>query len=162
MKRINIINNLFLYFFLAVSALFLDQITKRLAVDYLKPIGSYDLVNGVFRLTYRENTGAAFSILEGKRLFFILISVFFVILLSIVLFTGIINSLSANCMVAIILGGGAGNFVDRALNGYVVDMFDFCLINFAVFNFADICITCGSVIFLILYITYKGDMIKWK
>ena len=64
-----------------------------------------------------------------------------------------------NHCIAFIVGGAIGNFIDRLRLGYVIDLFDFCLINFAVFNFADICITIGGGLFILLAVLdYKAEV----
>jgi len=162
MKKIKLTPRHLIYLLISLAVLGLDMLSKFLTVKYLEPIGTYKLIDGVFQLTYRENTGAAFSILQGKRVFFLIITTILVLFIAYLLCANIVENTAACCALAAIIGGGLGNMIDRAVNGYVVDMFDFCLINFAVFNVADIFITCGSILFLIIYTFSKGDIIKWK
>ena len=140
----------------------LDQLVKYLSVVFLKPIDTFPIIQNVFHLTYCENTGAAFSMLSGARIFFIVITAVFIALLIWLIYSGRVQNVGAAYTMAIISAGGIGNLIDRVLNGYVVDMFDFRLINFAIFNVADIAVTCGAVAFLIIYIVKKGNVIKWK
>lgn len=140
----------------------LDQLVKYLSVVFLKPIDTFPIIQNVFHLTYCENTGAAFSMLSGARIFFIVITAVFIALLIWLIYSGRVQNIGAAYTMAIISAGGIGNLIDRVLNGYVVDMFDFRLINFAIFNVADIAVTCGAVAFLIIYIVKKGNVIKWK
>ncbi len=162
MKKIKLTPHHLVYFIITLVAVILDIVSKYLTVEYLKPVGTYKLIDGVFQLTYRENTGAAFSILEGKRIFFLIITTVLVLFIAYLLCANIVQNRIACYALSAIVGGGIGNMIDRAVNGYVVDMFDFCLINFAVFNVADIFITCGSILFLAIYIFSKGDILKWK
>lgn len=150
------------FIIIIIFGLLVDQITKRIAHIYLKPISTFPIIENVFHFTYRENTGAAFSILEGARWFLLIIPILLVILLSFIIFTGRIRSVAASYSLVFVITGGLGNFIDRAVNGYVVDMLDFNLINFAVFNVADIFVTCGSIVFVILYLISNGELIKWK
>lgn len=151
-----------LYSVIVILTVALDQSVKYLSVLYLKPIASYPLINGVFHLTYCENTGAAFSMFEGARWGFVVITAVFIVLILYLIYTDRILNMPASYILAFIAAGGIGNLIDRALHGYVVDMFDFKLINFAVFNVADIAVTCGAVAFAVIYIFKKGDMVKWK
>lgn len=140
----------------------LDQLVKYLSVIFLKPIDTFPIIRNVFHLTYCENTGAAFSMLSGARIFFIVITAVFIALLIWLIYSNRVLNVGAAYTMAVIAAGGIGNLIDRILNGYVVDMFDFRLINFAIFNVADIAVTCGAVAFLIIYIAKKGNVIKWK
>ena len=123
---------------------FLDQVTKYLAVKYLMPIGSYPVIKNFFHLTYVENKGAAFGMLQNKTLFFIVITV----IVGAVLIYSMIklpeNSVY-NYTLAMILGGAIGNLIDRVRLGYVVDFIDFKFFP-AVFNVADSFIVIGAII----------------
>jgi len=150
---------MFLYVLLAALMVIADQLIKYWTVTVLKPIGSIPLWEGVFHLTYVENTGAAFSMLEGRQGFFILVTLAafgFVIYLY---KTGMIRGWLGNLCVSFVIGGAIGNFIDRLRLGYVIDLFDFCLIDFAVFNFADVCITIGGALFVWLaFLDYKAEV----
>ncbi|MBQ1251166.1 MAG: signal peptidase II [Clostridia bacterium] len=148
-----------LYLLLAALMVVADQLIKYWTVTVLQPIGSIPLWEGVFHLTYVENTGAAFSMLEGRQGFFIVVTVAAFLFMAYLYKTGMIRGVLGNLCIAFILGGAVGNFIDRLRLGYVIDMFDFCLINFAVFNFADICITIGGALFVLLAILdYKAEV----
>jgi signal peptidase II len=132
---------------------FLDQLTKYLAVKYLMPIGSYPVIKNFFHLTYVENKGAAFGMLQNKTLFFIIIT----LIVGAVLIYSMIklpeNSVY-NYTLAMILGGAIGNLIDRVRLGYVVDFIDFKFFP-AVFNVADSFIVIGAIILGYLMI-FKG------
>jgi signal peptidase II len=134
---------------------FLDQFTKYLAAKYLMPVGSYPVIKHFFHLTYVENRGAAFGMLQNKTLFFIVITV----VVGIVLIYSMIklpeNSLY-NYTLAMILGGAIGNLIDRVRLGYVVDFIDFKFFP-AVFNIADSFIVVGAIILGYLMI-FKGGI----
>ena len=148
-----------LYLLLAALMVVADQLIKYWTVTVLQPIGSIPLWEGVFHLTYVENTGAAFSMLEGRQGFFIVVTVAAFLFMAYLYKTGMIRGVLGNLCIAFILGGAVGNFIDRLRLAYVIDMFDFCLINFAVFNFADICITIGGALFVLLAILdYKAEV----
>ncbi|KHO62640.1 lipoprotein signal peptidase [Thermoanaerobacter sp. YS13] len=122
----------------------LDQVTKYLAVKYLMPIGSYPVIKNFFHLTYVENKGAAFGMLQNKTLFFIVITVIVgaVLIYSMIKLPG--NSVY-NYTLAMILGGAIGNLIDRVRLGYVVDFINFKFFP-AVFNVADSFIVIGAII----------------
>ncbi|MCL1935796.1 MAG: signal peptidase II [Defluviitaleaceae bacterium] len=126
----------------------LDQIFKRLAYINLRPMGSIPITN-FFSLTYLENRGAAFSILYGARWFFVAITI--PILIGFYLYFRKLKNTKQHSYVKIsivILSAGAiGNFIDRLLFGFVIDYLHITAINFPVFNFADILIVTGAILF---------------
>ena len=150
------------YCLIIILIIVVDQIVKYLSVVFLKPVSTIPVLDGVFHLTYCENTGAAFSIFEGARWFFIIITSLFVIFILLLVFSGRVQSVVGSYLLSVVAAGGIGNLIDRIYQGYVVDMFDFRLINFAIFNVADIAVTCGGIAFVILYFVKKGEIIKWK
>ncbi|SHK21148.1 signal peptidase II [Paramaledivibacter caminithermalis] len=138
-----------LYFIIIISIIILDQWTKYLANIHLKPIDTYPLIKDIFHLTFRKNTGAAFSILRNKQGFLIIVTLLVVIFLIFYLAKILKNSnlLLLKLPLAFIIGGAIGNLIDRIRLSYVIDFFDFTLINFAVFNVADVFIVVGSILF---------------
>lgn len=149
------------YFLIGLSGLMLDRISKVWAADVLKAKKSIPIIQGVFNLTYAENDGAAFSMLEGQFTVFYIITAVIMIAIIWLLSSGKVHSAVAEYSLLFIAVGGMGNFIDRFTAHYVVDMFDFCYINFAIFNVADIYVTCGSLLFILVFILSKGDIIKW-
>ncbi len=144
---------------MSASILGLDQLVKLWAYENLRPISSFELWKGVFRLTYCENTGAAFSILAGQTWFFIILTVVLCSLIIAVLVRGSVRSKLGRIALVCIASGGIGNLIDRIFCGFVVDMFDFYLIDFAVFNVADIFVCCGSILFIVLFLFSKGEIL---
>ncbi|MGI6703097.1 MAG: signal peptidase II [Clostridia bacterium] len=140
-----------------IAVLVADRVTKFLCLQYLVPLGTVPVINGVFHLTYVENTGAAFGMLQGKNWFFIPA----VILVSIVLVYLIWSMKDASrymrISLALILGGAIGNLIDRLWLGYVVDFLDFRV--WPVFNVADSCVVVGAVLLGYLVVV-KGEGIK--
>ena len=136
-----------LYAIIAVVAIILDQITKSIVVKYLMPIGDFPLFDGVFHLTYSENTGAAFGVFSGN---IVILSIFtFVVMVGLIFFS--YRAYKKNpakklyiISLAMIFGGAVGNFIDRFFNGYVVDFLYFKLIDFAIFNVADMFLCVGA------------------
>ena len=135
--------------------LYLDRFSKHLAVIKLKDQPAYELIPNVFILQYLENHGAAFGILQGQRGFFLLITVI-ILLIIIVLYIRIPYTkrfLPLRFLAVLIVTGAIGNFIDRFQQGYVVDFFYFCLINFPIFNVADIYVT-GAAIALVVFLIF--------
>jgi signal peptidase II len=147
---------------LIIAGLFLDQFSKAYAVAELKPLRSVEVIKGIISLTYRENTGAAFSILEGHTEFLTIITLMVTVTLLFVVITGKVKSIPAEYALLFIAIGGLGNCMDRIFVGHVVDMFEFTFIHFAVFNVADIFVTCGSLFFIIIFIFTKGNLFRWN
>lgn len=137
----------------AIIALILDQLTKYLIVINFDNIGdTIPIWNGVFHLTYVQNTGAAFSAFQGGASWLRWLS----LLVSLGLMVGAwVEKFPPIEQFAygFILAGAFGNGIDRFLFGYVVDFLDFRLINFPIFNVADICINIGII--LLIYNTIK-------
>jgi len=147
-----------IYFISAAFMIIVDQLIKYWAVTELAPIGNINIIKGFFHLTYVENSGAAFSMLEGKQTFFIIITFAAFFLFYYIYKTGIVSGKLANWAGTFVAGGAIGNFIDRIRLGYVIDMFNFELIDFPVFNFADICITVGGALFvLIIWLDYLNE-----
>ncbi len=135
----------------------IDQIIKLLVIEHLEPIGSLTLIDGFIQLNYAENTGAAFGSFSGKTS---LLSVFTLV----VIIAGIVYLMVKKrkidveyVCITLILSGGIGNLVDRVFRGYVVDYIEFLFIDFAIFNFADILVTCSCFVLAgwLLYEIYQ-------
>ena len=141
----------------------LDQLTKWLAVKYLKPIwpDSVPIIEGVLQLKYAENTGAAFSMLSDAPWVFKSISTVAIIVMAIYLYGCKGGRRLQDIALAMIISGGIGNMIDRTLLNYVVDFIDFCLIDFAIFNGADsfVCVGAGLLI-LSLILDMKDEYKK--
>ena len=141
---------------IAVLLAAVDQFTKYLTVEFVKPAGSIPLIKigdtEWLNLTYCENTGMSFSLLEGQRAILIAVPVILIAAVIWVVFTGKLGSDRVDVMIALsaLAGGGLGNLIDRIWQGYVVDFIDVRIINFAIFNFADICAVCGGIYFGIM------------
>ena len=135
-----------------VSVAFLvavDQIIKLLVIKHLEPIGSLPLVDGVVQLNYAENTGAAFGSFSAHT---DLLSIFTFLMIIIGLLYLFIKKRKLDVeyvCIALIIAGGLGNLIDRIFRGFVVDYIEPLFINFAIFNFADILVTCSAVVLVI-------------
>ncbi len=137
-----------------------DLLTKRAAVQYLKDRPAV-LIDGVLELNYLENHGAAFGMMEGRGLLFAAAAVFFMAAaVWFLLKTPAEKKYLPACAVCTAAAAGAaGNLFDRIALGYVRDFIYVSLIDFPVFNFADICVTCSmaAAFFLILFYYKDGD-----
>lgn len=130
----------------------IDQLTKWLAVIYLQGEPSFPLWREVLHFTYVENTGMAFGMLKDHRWVFMVFSTVSIIALLVYLFRFRPKSRWMQIPMAMIVGGGIGNMIDRIFLGYVIDFIDFTLIDFAVFNIADsfVCVGAGILIVYLL------------
>ena len=141
-----------------------DQLSKFWVLAALKGQGSVPVIKDVFELLYVENRGAAFGILQNHQWIFLLIGA--VILLALLWIfpklPGEKHFLGLMLCCVFIGAGAIGNMIDRLFRGYVVDFLYFKLIDFPVFNVADIYVTTASVvlILLILFVYREEDFDK--
>lgn len=143
-----------------LSAIFLvvaDQLIKLLVIARLKPIGSLSVVNGFLRLNYVENTGAAFGSLSSHTAILSIITLLAVIVGFYYLLSEKIKFGFEYICILMVMSGGVGNLIDRVFRGFVIDYIEPLFIDFAVFNFADILVTCGAVLLIIWLIK---DIVK--
>lgn len=137
----------------------LDQLVKELVRTHIPLGGQMDFIPHVLGLAHIHNTGAAFSMLSGARWFFVVLTVAFVIFAMWVLLKKKITHPMGRWTLALIVAGAVGNLIDRALCGYVVDMFEVLFMRFAIFNVADIYVVVGGILFCI-YFGFLHD--RWK
>ncbi len=126
----------------------IDQIIKFFVERDLQPVGAASFIDGFIGWQYVRNTGAAFGSFSNNTA---LLSVFtgVVIVAGLVLIlTGKIKSKFLLVCAVMIIAGGTGNLIDRIMLGYVIDYIEVQFMNFAVFNFADILVTCGSFMYI--------------
>ena len=140
-----------------VGIIGLDQLTKWIAVATLKGQPSFPIWKDVLHFTYAQNEGAAFGILDDQRWVFLVFSSVAIVGILIYLFRYPPKSRFVKIVLAMIVGGGVGNMIDRTILGYVIDFIDFTLIDFAIFNVADSFITVGAFL-LIGYLIW--DMVR--
>lgn len=142
---------------LCCSLIGVDQVIKLLVINNLKPVQYIDILDGVLRLRYVENTGAIFGSFAAHTAF---LTVFSIALLGFTIFL-LIKNKDKNKFVSLCLllmiSGGIGNIIDRIRLHYVVDYIEPLFVDFAVFNFADCLITVGAFA-LIIYLII--DLIK--
>ena len=143
-----------LYFLsLSIFIVLIDQFTKYLMFYNKKLFINKDFL--LFKLDFVKNYGAAFNIFSGSRIFLSLISILFSILLIYLIFKkDTLNSFDLYSY-SFILGGTIGNGIDRIYKGFVIDFINLNIINFPVFNIADISINIGFII--LLYNIFKNN-----
>ena len=139
---------------------FLDQGSKYFVLTRLKNTPDIILIPGVLQLHYLENRGMAFGLFEGKIPVFVILCVLFFCLFYYVYAriprTGYYLPLTITSL--IMVSGALGNFIDRVFRKYVVDFIYFSLIDFPVFNMADIYVVCSGILLVILVcFKYKND-----
>lgn len=145
------------FFLLAAVLTVADQAVKYL-VRVNIPLGQrLSFLPGVMDLTFVQNTGAAFSILEEHTWLLTLLSGAAAVVLAVLLGKKIFPRWSGQLALGLLLGGAVGNFIDRLLLGYVTDMFAVTFVNFPVFNVADIAVVAGGVLLCIHVILFMKD-----
>ncbi len=145
-----------LYLFLGICIVAVDAVTKLLAIRRLALIDTLPLWEGVFHLTYVENRGAAFGMMQGGRVFFVVISLIIIAAMFYMVRRYKNRSKLLDYGVVFIASGAVGNMIDRIFRGFVVDFFDFCLIDYPVFNVADIFVCIGAGMLAIYIIFFEG------
>ena len=139
----------------------LDQFTKVLALQNLKGQEPITIIPDVFHLLYVENRGAAFGILQNKQWVFLIITaiVLAALIWALPRMSRERHFLPLRLCLCFIGAGAVGNMIDRIFRGYVVDFFYFKLIDFPVFNVADIYVTTSAIvlIFLIVFLYKEED-----
>ena len=134
-----------------VAALVLiDQLIKLWAVHVLQPVYIIPLIPHVVELRFVLNQGMAFSLLSGRQLFLIIATSAALLFVAYELFFRSRGKPLQQAAFILVLGGGIGNLIDRVLNGEVVDYINPLFMNFAVFNFADICVCVGVALWVLV------------
>jgi signal peptidase II len=138
----------------------IDQLTKFIVTENFSLYDSKPLIKGVFSLTYIRNEGIAWGMFQGGRIVFLIITL--IVLIACVFVYHKISQerklLPVSVCLVFVAAGSIGNMIDRIRLGYVVDFFDFELINFPVFNVADIYVTVSMIVLIILIcFVYKEE-----
>lgn len=147
------------YAIVAILILIADQglkywVTVNIALD----TGHVTLIPGVLELTNIHNNGAAFSMLEhAPHWIFIIFTLVFAAIAVFCLRRNVVHGKVGRWSVVLVLSGAVGNCIDRILSGYVVDMFNFLFVRFAVFNLADVFIVVAGITLCLHVIFYRGD-----
>ncbi|MBO5667136.1 MAG: signal peptidase II [Firmicutes bacterium] len=139
----------------------LDWLTKYWIQTSMALNDTIPVIDGIFHITYIHNYGAAFSILQGKQSFLLIVTG---IAMTAILAYMVIGQLKKKAApmelwsLALILAGGIGNFIDRVRFGYVVDFFDFRI--WPIFNVADIAVCCGCGLLIFYVLIWEPRMEK--
>lgn len=161
MKKEKALSPVFCLFAGMMSIIFLtmlDQYTKILAVRHLREKEPLVLIDGVLELKYLENRGIAFGLFQGKISIFVVLCLLF-FAAAIYLFRKIPKTtyyLPLICILFLMVSGAAGNFIDRTVRGAVVDFIYVSLIDFPIFNLADVYVVCSGIL-LILFVCLKYE-----
>ncbi len=145
--------------FAMLMLVLLDQAAKYLAVQYLKNAPAIPIIPGVFELVYLENRGAAFGILQGQKTFLIGMTILTVTAL-VYMYIRIPKErhyVLLHLLLILLIPGAIGNFIDRCVHQYVIDFFYFKLIDFPVFNIADIYVSAATVLLVVLFCFYYKE-----
>ena len=145
-----------LYAILAVLLVLVDQATKFVVRSNIELGESVSFIPGVLDLAYVRNTGAAFSILRTHTWLLTLTSAVVVLVMCWLIVNGFFKNALGRWAATLVLAGGVGNLIDRAVFGFVTDMFKTTFIDFPVFNFADCCITVGVPLLFLYVLLYMS------
>lgn len=138
----------------------IDQITKYFAIMKLKNKPAIPIISDVFELSYLENRGAAFGLLQNQKFFFLFVGIIILVVVVFVLLKVPDKKkyTALHIFLIMIASGGIGNMIDRIRFDYVVDFFSFVLINFPIFNVADMYVTVSMVgLAILILFVYKED-----
>lgn len=143
----------------AVLLVAADQLTKLYAINVIKPQGTITLIDNFYYLTYVENRGAAFGILQNQRAVFIVVTLIIFAVFGYILCKYKIEGKLFFTAIVLIFGGGVGNLIDRIFRGYVVDFLQFSFFS-PVCNLADYFITVGAVLLIVSVLFCKKNIAK--
>lgn len=146
--------------FLSATIIFSDQLIKYLVVYALKPVGTVTAIPGLLNLTYVENRGVAFGMMENQRWLIIIATVLVMAFLIFLLFRKTGKNKLFVASAVLIVGGGIGNLIDRIFLGYVIDYLQLTFFP-PVCNFADYCVVAGTIL-LMVYILFFSDTLNKK
>lgn len=142
-----------LYIVFALVIILGDQLLKWHIMNTLALGETAPLIPGVIQLTYFQNTGVAFGFLRDHQWIPTVLNPIIILGLILLLVRGVITAKVQRWAMTAVIAGALGNVIDRFIHGFVVDMFDFLFVRFAIFNIADIFITLGGATFIIAYLT---------
>lgn len=139
----------------------LDQIIKYFVSADLKLMGSVTVIDNILNFTYVENRGVAFGMFSGMRWVFIALTALLICAIIIYMFKRKPQSKLFYVCVALIIGGGIGNLIDRIFYGYVIDYISLSFFS-PVCNFADYCITIGTALLVIYVLFFSKEFNEQK
>lgn len=138
-----------LAFIVAFLVTIIDQFVKKWTTNSLQLHESRDGIQGVFDFYYIRNEGAGWGILQGQMWFFYIVTLIILAYLVYIIYKHRQSNVLQKVTYGLLLGGALGNFIDRILLGYVVDMFRLLFINFPIFNIADMALSLGIFLLII-------------
>lgn len=155
---------------LVIAVLFVaaDQWSKYLAIQQLKGRPAFVLIEGVLELQYLENRGSAFGMLQNQKFFILFVGIVFLAVILYFLFKlpALKKFNSVHILLSMVIAGGIGNMIDRFRFDYVVDFISFVLINYPIFNVADILIVvaviCLFALFLFVFKEQDLEFLNFK
>ncbi len=150
-----------IWLLLSAALAAVDQFSKQIIEKNIGYGEKIAVIKGFFYITNHRNEGAAWGVLQGANFIFIPLSI--IMMVAMIYFIIKRKEKFLKVSLAVILGGALGNFIDRVFQGGVTDFLDFYFgsYNFPTFNFADMCITCGTILLAIfLLFIYKENDVK--
>lgn len=147
---------IFIYLAIAALVVVADQVIKFFVSANLKPIGSTVAIPHLLDLVYVENRGVAFGMFKDMRWIFVALTSVVILVFIVMLIKNGNKSKLFSISAALIIGGGIGNLIDRVFLGYVIDYLQLSFFT-PVCNFADYCISVGTVL-LVVYLLFFSDM----
>ena len=135
----------------------IDQIIKYFVSVYLQPVGSVSVIDNLVSLTYVENKGVAFGMFSDMRWVFVALTSVLLAIIIFYMFRKRPKGKFFYICAALIIGGGIGNLIDRIFYGYVIDYLSLSFFP-PVCNFADYCITAGTIM-LVIYLLFFSDVL---
>lgn len=150
-----------IYAAVPVLIVLIDQMVKAWTVQNLPLHVDAAFLPHVIGFYYTQNTGAAWSVFSQHTWILTILSAAASVLLAVGIWKKFFRHPFGRMCLALILAGAVGNLIDRALLGYVVDMFKFLFVNFPIFNVADIAITVGGIL-LVIYVLFFYNKLEKK
>ncbi len=138
-----------------------DQLIKYFVVAYLQPVGAVSVIDNLIDLVYYENTGMSFGMFEGARWIFVIFTAIAMVVMVYLLFRNKNEKKLYYISIALIIGGGIGNMIDRILYGYVIDYFRLSFFP-PICNFADYCVVIGAILFAVYVLFFSDFFISEK
>lgn len=144
---------------ISIIVLLIDILTKQIVLHTMTEYQSISMIQNFFSITFTKNTGIAFSFLDGKVPFIIIMTIIVIFFIWKYIKIATLTKIETLCY-GFVLGGAIGNLIDRLVYGYVIDFLDFNLFGYAcpIFNIADTMIVIGIILLLLVSITESRDL----
>ncbi|MBQ9748091.1 MAG: signal peptidase II [Clostridia bacterium] len=151
-----------LWTIIIIASVLLDQLSKWIVVRTMPLYDTIPLIDGFFSLTHIRNKGAAWGMFSDSRWVFIIATAIALIVLPLLLYRYRKLHFMFGLPLSLIIGGAAGNMIDRVFLGYVVDFMEFTFIDFPVFNVADVFIVVGTVMMMVYILFIDRELFTDK